>query len=330
MIKKFTQIETELNRMRETGTPKGEVTGFKSLDEIYTLKQGSYTFILAAPHHGKSEFCFELVFNQAEKFGKRSLIYSPETGSVEDIYAEFIHKYTGKPFYKSIPGSVDDKEYYKALNYIDSMFSIVDSDEKSYSFNDLTKLVTDEQIILSDPYNELRHDMSKYNGRQDLYIEDLVGEIRRYCKKNNKHCLQTLHPASQQIIDDKKNGLRYYPMPMAREAAGGQAMFRKAMTWINLWRPPVGLLNSNGQPYSENEVLVQIEKAKPKGVAKRGVISLFFDWKRNRYYENQEMIDLYAFEYENSKKQTVMKPSTEFNLTKDEINSLYDDNEPPF
>lgn len=317
MIRKFEHIQTELDKMREEGHPSGEVTGFKSLDELYSIKQGSYTFVLAAPHHGKSEFCFELVFNQAQKYGKKTLIYSPETGSVEDIYAEFIHKYIGKPFYKSIPGSVDDKEYYKAVNYIDSMFSIVDSDEKSYSFKDLTKLVTDEKIILCDPYNEMSHDMAKYNGRQDLYIEDLAGEIRRYCKKNKKHCIMTLHPASQQVVDDtKKGGGRYYPMPMAREAAGGQALFRKAMTWINMWRPPVSLLDENGQPYLENEVIISIEKAKPKGVAKRGQMSLFFDWKRNRYYEIFTGTNpSYAFEHEKineDKPESALQPNLAF------------------
>jgi hypothetical protein len=167
------------------------------------VKEGSYTFILAPPYHGKSEFAFEIAFAQAEKYGKKTLIYSPETGSTEDIYAEFVHKYTGRPFYKSIPGSVDDKQFYNAVNYIDEMFSIVDSDEKAYGFNDLINLVRDEKIILTDPYNELKHDMVQYANRQDLYIEDFCGDLRRYCKKHKKHWLLTLHPANQQIMVDK-------------------------------------------------------------------------------------------------------------------------------
>ena len=294
MIRKFKDIQESLIEMREKGNPRGENTGFACLDEFYSIKEGSYTFILAPPHHGKSEFAFELAFAQAEKYGKKTLIYSPETGSTEDIYAEFIHKYTGKPFYTSIPGSVDDKQFYNAVNYIDEMFSIVDSDEKAYGFNDLIKLVREEKIILTDPYNELKHDMSEYGNRQDLYIEDLCGDIRRYCKKNKKHWLLTLHPANQQAILDK-SGLRYYPMPMAREAAGGQALFRKAMTWINLWRPPSGMLDDNGMPFEENVTLINIEKAKPKGVAKKGQTKLYFDWKKNRYFEFPK---LYAFEHE--------------------------------
>jgi len=294
MIRKFKDIQDSLIEMREKGNPRGENTGFACLDEFYSIKEGSYTFILAPPHQGKSEFAFELAFTQAEKYGKKTLIYSPETGSTEDIYAEFIHKYTGKPFYKSIPGAVEDKQFYNAVNYIDEMFSIVDSDERAYGFNDLIKLVKDEKIILTDPYNELKHDMSEYGNRQDLYIEDLCGDIRRYCKKNKKHWLLTLHPANQQALVDR-SGLRYYPMPMAREAAGGQALFRKAMTWINLWRPPTGMLDENGMPFENNITLVHIEKAKPKGVAKKGQTKLFFDWKKNRYYEFPK---LYAFEHE--------------------------------
>lgn len=299
MIKKFENIKDILNDFRDIGVPRGKNTGFKKLDDLYSIKQGSFTFILAPPHHGKSEFCFELLLNQAQKYGKKSLIYSPETGSVEEIYAELIHKLTGKPFYKSIPGHADDKEFYQAINYIDEMFSIVDGDEKSYSFKDLTDLVTDEQILLLDPYNELTHDMKEFGTRQDLYIEQLCSEIRRYCKKSKKHCLLTLHPANQQIVNEK--GVRFYPMPMAREAAGGQALLRKAMTWINMWRPPVNLNNDNGFPYKDNEVLITIEKAKPKGVSNRGTISLFFDWKKNRYYEQGEYKDLYAFEHETQK-----------------------------
>jgi hypothetical protein len=293
MIVKFSNIEKSLNDMRDNGHPRGENTGFECLDRLYSIKQGTYTFILAPPHHGKSELAFELAFNQAQKYGKKSLIYSPETGSVEDIYAEFIHKFTGRHIYKSMPGYIEDKEYYSAVNYIDAYFSILDSDEKSYSFKDITELVTDEKLILTDPYNELKHDMSNFGTRQDLYIEDLCGDIRRFCKKNKKHWMLTLHPAHQQITNE--GGLRYYPMPMAREAAGGQALLRKAMTWINMWRPPTGLNDDYGRPYPDNVVLINIEKAKPKGVSTKGMTELFFDWKRNRFYEGNGE---YAFDHE--------------------------------
>ena len=93
-----------------------------------------------------------------------------------------------------------------------------------------------------------------------------------------------MNAAQQQIQKDDK-GNSYYGMPMAREAAGGQALLRKAMTWINMWRPPQGMNDQNGQPYEDNIVLVKVEKAKPKGVAMKGEIKLYFDWKYKYYLQ---------------------------------------------
>lgn len=296
MIKKYESIRAELDVLRASGVIRGESVGFECFDALYSLKQGSFTIILGAPHHGKSEFCFEILFNQAKRHGKKALIYSPETGSVADIYAEFIHKYTGKSAYKNNNFSCSDKEYYEAINWIDGHFNIVDSDLKAYSFRELMDLCTDEKIILGDPYNEINHNMSEYGTRQDLYIEAVMGEIRREMKNKNRHFLISIHPANQQIKEE--NGIRYYPMPFAREAAGGQALLRKAMTWINIWRPSLGLRNQNGMPYLENELVVNIEKAKPKGVSFKGTTSIYFDWKRNRYFEKIDGNNCYAFEHE--------------------------------
>jgi hypothetical protein len=69
------------------------------------------------------------------------------------------------------------------------------------------------------------------------------------------------------------------------------------MGWINIWRPPI-FLRQDGVAYKDNEVIVNIEKAKPKGSANRGTTSLFFDWKRNRYYEEIEGKQRFAFEHE--------------------------------
>jgi len=67
------------------------------------------------------------------------------------------------------------------------------------------------------------------------------------------------------------------------------------MTWINMWRPPQGMNDQNGQPYGDNIVLIKVEKAKPKGVAVKGEMILQFDWKRNRYFEFPK---LYAYDHE--------------------------------
>lgn len=310
MFKSLEDIQKGLDRIRDEGHPKGQLTGFSCFDEHYSIKQGAFTIILAEPHHGKSEFGFEICLNQNRKYGKKSLIYSPETGTVEDIYAELIHKHTGRPVHKSLPNHLDDKEYFSAFNHVHHNFRVVNSDEKSFTYEEIMKTCTDEELIFVDPNNEVKQDfMAAYGSRQDLYIEDISGEIRRWCRKTTKHMIITMHPATQQLVTNK-DGKSYYPMPKARQAAGGQAWFRKAMGWINLWRPPVGLNDENGMPYAENELIVNIEKAKPKGVGKRGQFRMFFDWKANRYYELINGQEMYAFGHEDNK--SYLQPSINF------------------
>jgi hypothetical protein len=306
MIKKFTNISAELEKLRNEGLQRGNNTGFKCLDELYSIKPGSYTFVLGPPHSGKTEFCFELLFNQAEMYGRKSLIYSPESGSVEQIYAELIHKRCGKQIFTSLPNHAQDKEYFEAVNWIDEYFDIVDSNEKSFSLDELYKLCGNNHIIFADPYNELSHDMSKFGTRQDLYIEDLIGDMRRFVSKNKKHVILALHPSVQEMTEDKESKKKYYGMATARQAAGGQALFRKAMGWINIWRPPV-FLRQEGKNYKDNEVIINVEKAKPKGSATRGTTSLYFNWKTNRYYEDINGMDRYAFQHE--KGENVVMPS---------------------
>lgn len=310
MIKSIMDCLPEIEKLRESGIVKGEETGFRCLDEIYSVKQGTYTIIYSEPTHGKSELTFEICFNQAEKYGKRSLICSPETGTNSEIIAELIHKRTGKQIYKTELYHLDDIEFFKALEWLSNYFIVVDTDEKAYSVDDLFEIADQWEkehlgmsidIIVGEPYNELDHSkMADFGSRQDLYIEDLMGGIRRKCRKKNRvnrfrHFILTIHPSGS-ATPVTKDGITFYPKPLPRQAAGGQALYRKAMTWITLWRPPTGYKNEYGQSCKDNEVHVFVDKAKPKGVSFRGMCKLFFDWKRNRYYEDAWGTNFYAFE----------------------------------
>lgn len=307
MISKYKDIKEELDSLRKNGTPRGNNTGFSCFDECYSIKYGSFTIILASPHSGKSELGFEIIANQVEKYGKKALIYSPETGSVADIYAELIHKHFNLSIFKTYRNHLKDDKYHQAIAYIDEMYSIVNSDDKAFSYKEIISMVKDEDLIFVDPNNEVRHVLEdSHLGRQDIYIEDISSYIRRFCKKNNKHMIITMHPATQNAIFDSDTKTNYYPMPTARQAAGGQAWFRKAMGWINLWRPPITLIDPvTKKGFEKNVVIVNIEKAKPKGIGKRGTFKMYYDWEKNRYYEEIDGFKKYAFDH--SKNQGVQQ-----------------------
>lgn len=306
MIKSILDLTPQIEALRTNGVVRGENTGFRCLDELYSVKQGSFTFFYAEPAHGKSEMIFEMCMNQRDK---RTLVCSPETGSLIEIVAELIHKHTGKRIYKSDGDfALADKDFYHAIAALSHQFLILDTDEKNYSIPQLFEYADKWEkenrgqkidIIVGEPYNELDHsEMSvKFGSRQDLYIEDLCSVIRRLCRKNNRHFMLSIHPSGS-AVPVTKGGITYYPKPLPRQAAGGQALFRKAMTWITLWRPPKGLNDDTGFEYRENEVHIFIDKAKPKGVSFKGMCKMYFDWKLNRYYEDINGNKCYAFDHE--------------------------------
>lgn len=335
MIKRLNDVRDQIEDICKKVDQRGELTGFSGLDKIFSVKQGTFSCFLAAPGHGKSEFIFELCMNQTLKFGKRHMIYSPETGSVAEIMLELGHKYCGKPLYQtSYYGDYcNEKERANALDWVSHNFIIQDGDQEAMSFSELCEELLKEErdtkmkihTLMAEPYNELRHDgMTAFGSRQDLYIESFMSEVRRFSKKNNKHVFLSFHPGVQ---EQKKFGkFSYYPMPTARQAAGGQAALRKAMTWINMWRPSTNLKDQWGEHYKDNQVVIAVEKAKPKGVSFRGETNLFFDWKKNRYFEKLNDIELFAFEHEKEFKSLGERTVAEVFTTP--INQKNDEHEP--
>jgi hypothetical protein len=73
-------------------------------------------------------------------------------------------------------------------------------------------------------------------------------------------------------------------MPTARDFAGGQGWIRKGLTVLIPWRPPAGVMDSEGNVYEENEVHLKVAKSKPKGVSKNGTYKMFLDVEKYQYY----------------------------------------------
>jgi hypothetical protein len=78
--------------------------------------------------------------------------------------------------------------------------------------------------------------------------------------------------------------ISYFPMPSARDFAGGQVWFRKGLSVLIPWRPPYGLLDADGTGAEKNEVHLKVAKSKPKGVSKNGVYKLYLDLEKYQYY----------------------------------------------
>jgi len=323
------EIITDVEDLYSTGITRGLYCGFETLHEYYSLKEGGTTYLYGSPFSGKTEVWFEVMMNLTELYGHRHAIYSPESGTASEIFAELISKRLRKPFYKNYQNHITEDELMKEKDFVDEYFYIIDPKDSDLSVEDFY----DEVLMIEkkhkvkinttccDPFNELRHDFAKDNGRQDLYIENRLGFIRRDAKKYGRHNTIITHVADQEPVR-MKDGSLYYPPATPRQIAGGQAWYRKGMNMISVWRPTAGMIDKEtGQPYEENEVHLIIQKYKPKGVGKRGTAQLYFNIHQNRYYEKINGTPRYAGAQLTQPvpqySQTKITPNKELELEKD-------------
>lgn len=294
-------VKSNLMNMRTDGLKKGAWLGFKGLDELWTLKRGSTTYLVAPPHVGKTSFLNEVVDNLIKYSGYKVCIFSPETGSSEDVFNELIWTHCKKPFIKNKAGIfASDNEVREAFDMFENNIRILDFGLRDVTiqmiYDEVTRLRDEEDfdadLLIVDPMAEIK--TSSANGvRDDIAIGDVLNKVRRYSSKYDIHTILAVHTRDLGLqvfktIDGDE--VRTSPIAKMSEIAGGQMYARKGMMIIILWRPPAGVEKKTGEygMYRENETIVRIEKAKPKSAGSRGDFSLYYDRISNRYYEIDE------------------------------------------
>ncbi len=285
------EIATELTELRNKGTEKGLVCGLASLDEYFTLKKGFPLFIAGAPYSGKTEFVLEILLNTSLLYGWKHFIYVGEGGDVQNVYGELIHKYLKKPFTKDNPYCADDKEYIMALAFVGKHFIIANHD-REFTISEFYAVVLEAEMeysikfdtTLFDPFNDIKDETEGFGGREDKYLASALKIVRVDAKKNNRINILVNHIADVRAVQDKDSGFRYMPPAMPNEWAGGRTWWRRAFTMLLVYRPPTWMKDNKGMPYADNESHIYIQKSKPKGIGKIGMASIFWDWKKNRYY----------------------------------------------
>ena len=302
----------ELKVFAETGLDDVKKTGLSILDGFIGLKKGYPIFIAGSPHAGKTEFTFEVLMNTSMLYGWKHFIYCGEGGNVEHIFNELCHKYMMKP-YKYLT----EPEKIQAEYFVNEHFIIANHD-KDYTIDEFYEVVDNTERELGikfdttcfDPFNDIKEEVEKFGNREDKYLAYALKRVRVSSKVNNRIDILVNHIADIRPIVDKE-GNRYMPPAMPNEWAGGRTWWRRGFLMLLVYRPPTFQKDSQGMNYAENETHIHIQKAKPKGIAKIGIKSIFWDWKKNRYYCFNGNEQLYSCQTPETKNEP-LKPNVNF------------------
>jgi len=300
------------------GNQKGYETGYSNLDKHYSVLKGATTYVYGAPHNGKTQLWYQILVNLSLRDGLRHLVFSPENGHAAQVAIDILEIIAGKTAtgkYK-----MTEEEFKTAHEIYDQHFLIVDPEGKDLKMDDFFNQViiaeseyeTTIDTVTIDPFNELKNEIK--NESRDMWLERVLGEVRKFARGHNKHVCIITHVRDQAVLTQKTPEIRYYPMPEPREIAYGQAWYRKGLAMIAVWRPKFGLKDENGIPYLENETVVAIQKVKPKGIGEgMGSVRLFYDFKSKRYFEH------------NKKEQKTYEEEQKYNTNSEDTYNEFDD-----
>lgn len=294
IVYKLDDAKDGMFKLREGGDQRGHYLGFDNLDKNYTMKEGSFTILVAAPAMGKTQFSIEIMMNMAEYEGWKWVIASPEMGSPSEIFAELCWSYARKPFYK-INGCeiMSDKEASEAIDFVREHFIVIDAGADDMTiggfYRELEEVMEEVDGIkgcLIDPYTEFKTDLEQ-GVRDDVAIGKDITKIRKQSANLGVHTIVAVHTKYQQP-QYKKNALgkrvAIIPEPTFNDIAGGQMWSKKGFMIVSLWRCPFGFEDENGNPYDANQVKVNVLKAKPKSAGVKGHCYLYYNVEMNRYY----------------------------------------------
>jgi hypothetical protein len=187
-------------------------------------------------------------------------------------------------------------EQVTAEMFVNQHFVVIDPIEEDLTIEKFYDLVDEierkEDITIHtttiDPWNELTEEFKHSDlGREDKYLSRILNLVRKNARKTGRHNCIINHVRDQHMISSKTvvgTDISYFPIPTARDFAGGQVWFRKGLSVLIPWRPPLGLADSNGVGAELNEVHLKVAKSKPKGVSKNGVYKLYLDIEKYQYY----------------------------------------------
>lgn len=265
----------------QNGQTAGYKIGFEPLDKIYSVKAKRTTIIYGRPTDGKSQFLLQILCSLACKYGKKSVIYMPETGDVDEIYTEIIHCLVGKGFLKhSLSHRITENELYKVLPFVKEHFKVVEMDDKDFNLDSwleiTTQAVKDYSIFSSaaDNWNDIDHPIESMISE---YLKRALVKWNRHAKRYNYHGFVVTHARNPTIQKGDE-----FPKPArVDEIDGGYAWYAKAMNMI--------LVHRNYEEYPDgwrqsSTAEIHVKKLKKKAEGQKGLCKLVFDVFKNCYH----------------------------------------------
>lgn len=265
------------------GLPKGESTGWVSVDKHYTVLPGMLTVVTGWPGSGKSEWVDALTMNLAEK-GWRFLMASFENQPTRFHLAKLLEKHIRLPFGNGPTQRMTEDQIADGMEWVNKHYGFLDY-ESAISVPDVLEAAMHWQLegagkcgLVIDPWNELEHARPS-NQTETEYISDTLRRLRRFARSTEMHVWIVAHP--QKLQRDQSGKL---PIPRPDSISGSQHWWNKADYAVTVHRD---------QMEGSQEVEIHVQKVRWKHTGQVGFVTLRYDRVTGRYNDTIVAMDQY-------------------------------------
>jgi twinkle protein len=258
---------------RAGGLPRGDLTGWANVDELYTVAPAQTTVITGTPGSGKSEWLDALVVNLWRQGDWEFAIYSPENFPVATHLAKLVEKELGKPFGVGPTRRMSEAQLRMSAVALCERIFWIEPDLKTP--DELIRTGLDYRTkgrkfgIILDPWNTLDHERGGLS--ETDYVCSVLTRVIRLARAANAHIWLVVHPAKMQR---NRDGTRSVPTPY--DLAGSAHWYNKADNIICVHRD-----QTNDSP----EVEIHVQKVRFKHVGHTGLTTLHYDKVTGRYVD---------------------------------------------
>ncbi|KAK8969185.1 hypothetical protein KSP40_PGU015121 [Platanthera guangdongensis] len=189
------------------GFEMGLSTGWRALDDLYTIVPGELSIITGVPNSGKSEWIDALMCNINENHGWTFALCSMEN-KVQEHARKLLEKHIKKPFFNVRYGEsverMSPEELEEGKIWLNNSFYLIRCDDDALPsvtwVLDLAKAAVlryGVRGLVIDPYNELDHQRPN-NLSETEYVSQLLTKIKRFAQHHSCHVWFVAHPRQLQ------------------------------------------------------------------------------------------------------------------------------------
>jgi len=259
--------------LRKTQRQRGESTGWRSIDELYTVAPGELTVITGVPGSGKSEWLDALMVNLAQFSGWTFAVYSPENAPGEQHFVKLAQKYLGMPYWPGPHLEMSDADIRSFGTWATDRFLWLDPETPTLDaiLGIARGFVFRKGIrgLVIDPWNRMDH--SRPEGVTITeHVKDVLVRLSAFARRHEVHVWLVAHPKKLAKEDGK------IPVPTPYDIADSAHFFNVADNCIAV---------SRDKGSDEAPVEVTVQKVRFQRVGRLGTACLGYDRVTGRYRE---------------------------------------------